>query len=128
MAIVNFKQGEDVKIELEIFDAGSAVDISAATNIKALLKIGSSLQSKFAFVTETGFGVLNKVTGAGNEHKIELIVERAASVSFVTGSYKVIVLADFADTDFGDNIQVREFEFPANGTILIGEGTGETIP
>jgi len=128
MAIVNFKQGEDVKILLEIFDAGSAVDVSAATNIKALLKIGDSLQSKFAFVTETGFGVLKKVAGVGNEHKIELIVERAASVSFVTGSYKVIVLVPEADSDFGDSIKVREYEFPSNGIILIGEGTLETIP
>jgi len=128
MSVLNFKQGEDAKITLEVFLAGTAVDVSAATNMKALLKIGTSVQQRFAFITEAGFGVLKKVTGAGNEHKIELIVERASNIAYVTGTYKVILLVDEVDADFGDSVKVTEYEFPSNGIILIGEGIGETVP
>lgn len=124
MAIVNFKQGEDKVISVEVIKNNVAVDITTCVNIKAILKNGSTELSKYALVAETGYGTL-EVPGTPN-NQVDVIVEREQSKNFPTGKLTMILLCAFNDNTFEDNERVEEYKFTV-GSILPGEGAQEQI-
>jgi len=124
MAAVTFQQGEDQKISVQVIEAGAAVDISACTNIKAILKVNNIEQKKYAMIPETDHGTL-LVDGAIT-NQANIFVERDESKNFPVGAITLILLCAFPDADFSDGVKVQEYKFSV-GRVTIGEGLNEVI-
>ena len=125
MADFSFKQGEDKKVSIGIVKNGVAVDLTTAINIKAILKVNSAEQKKYALTAETGFGTL-EVDGTIT-NQVNIFVQREETKGFPVGNITVILLISFVDTDFTDGERVEELKFNV-GRVSLGEGIDETMP
>lgn len=125
MADFSFKQGEDKKVSLNVVKNGVAVDLTTAINIKAILKVNSVEQKKYALTAETGFGTL-EVDGVVT-NQVNIFIQREETKNFPIGNITVIMLISFVDTDFPDGERVEEIKFNV-GRVSQGEGIDETMP
>lgn len=125
MADFSFKQGEDKKVSIGIVKNGVAVNLTTAINIKAILKVNSAEQKKYALTAETGFGTL-EVDGTIT-NQVNIFVQREETKGFPVGNITVILLISFVDTDFTDGERVEELKFNV-GRVSLGEGIDETMP
>ena len=124
MATYNFKQGEDVKIPLEVKDNGVSVDVSASPKIKCVLKSNGTVVKKYSLTAETDYGVLE--VDATDNWKVNLLIERSESVVFPQGMLKAFLSVAFVDVSFPDGIRVKEYPFTI-GVVLKGETTEEDM-
>lgn len=131
-AQINFQQGEDVIIELEIQESGAPVDITDATTIRAQLFVTkNNIKNKmfsYSLNTKTGYGTCKKKSGVGNENILQIIVKREESVSFDEGILSfAVVVTSAADSDFPNGIS-KEYNFNNVGAVLKGDAKDEVIP
>lgn len=110
MANVNFRQGEDVKLLLQIKKDGVTIDVSSAPKIKChLMKPDNTLVWKYSLLEETDYGKLE--VDSINNYQVNVLVERSESKNFPVGLLKAVVAVSFIDTDFPDGIRVQEYSF-----------------
>lgn len=121
---VQFKQGEDVKISVNVIEGGTPTDLSVCTNIKAVLSVNNVRQSKYALVPETDYGKLEVDNNEDNQ--VNVYVERSDSKNFPVGAVTIVLLCSFPNVDFEDGVEVREFKFNV-GRVSFGEGIDEII-
>jgi hypothetical protein len=132
MPQIIFQQGEDIIVELPIEEAGSAVDISTATNIRVQAYVTkNNVKTKeysYSKTPKSGYGVCRQKTGSGNEHKVEVLLTRAQTVTFDIGvlSFSAIITMPGA-TDFPQGIN-SEYNFDSYGTVQNGSAKDEVIP
>lgn len=125
MATYSFKQGEDIKIPLEVKDNGVSVDVSASPKIKCVLKTNNgTLVKKYSLTAETDYGVLE--VDATDNWTVNLFIERSESVAFPLGILKAYLSVAFVDAGFPDGIRVKEYPFTV-GMVFKGETTEEDM-
>lgn len=122
--IVNFKQGEDVKITVSVTET-PAINFSLATSIKAILKVNNIEQKRYSLNTITNYGDL--AVNPTNNNEIDIFVERAESQNFPTGSVTIDLVAALPNITFPDGNQIREWNFNV-GRCTVGAAKDETMP
>lgn len=123
MTPINFKQGEDVKITIEVTET-PAISFATATSIKALLKVNGIEQKKYSLNTTTNYGILEVDTVPS---KINIFVDRTESATFPVGNVTIDIVAEVPNLDFPDGNQVREWNFNA-GRVTVGSAKDEIMP
>jgi len=124
MAILIFKQGEDIKLSVEVTET-PAIDFNTATAIKAILKVGGVEQKKYSLSPITPYATL-EVDGVA-DNKVNIFVEREDSSLFPTGVVTIDLVAAFPDITFPDGNKVREFNFTV-AKVQTGSAKDEVIP
>jgi SH3-like domain-containing protein len=125
MAVVLFKQGEDVVITVAVIKEGEPVDLSQCDNVKAILKINGTEQHKYSTVEESNYGVI--VIDEHDTNQAHINVQRAESKDFLIGAVNIILLVAFVDVTFESGFRVEEYKFNV-GRCVLGEGKDELIP
>jgi hypothetical protein len=122
---VELRQGEDKLVEVPVTDStGAAVDLTSATEIIAILKIGNVEAARFSLQERPGYGTLD-VAGAGN-NIVRLQVKRATSRNFKTGLLSVAIAYELPDEVLDE--KVTEFNTANNfGVVSTGFTKDETL-
>lgn len=133
MPAINFKQGEDLIVEIAILDDSNVnVDLTTKSFIRAILYTTKgnvrSVQREYNSIVKQGFGVCRVKAGTGNEHILQILIRREDSSKFQDGTLSFVVLTtDEPTTDFPSGI-TKEFFFDSYGTVSVGIGKDEIVP
>ena len=119
--IARFLQGESQIIEIPIIEDGQAVDLSSATNIRVLVKIGAEIYARYGLNSEVGFDGLCSVDPLVN-NKIVVPIERETSKTFPVGLARAVVLVEFPNAAFPSGSETREYTI---NVAHVGEGLGK---
>lgn len=107
MAVV-LKQGDDSKIQVDIVDNGSPVDLTSITKIKGVIKIGT-FEEKYSLVSESGFGKISKESSPNN--RVNVFVERDQSKNFPIGAMSLTLIVTTTDADFPEGERSKQYDF-----------------
>jgi len=124
MATYNIQQGESKVIELAIYENDVPVDMSAATDIKAILFIKGIEVAKFSLTAQTGYGIL-EVKPAPESHIARLELTRDMSKTFPTGYITGTIVIKENDPVLNDGL-VREFDMSV-GQVFAGLAKNEIL-
>ncbi len=124
MATYNIKQGESKAVELAIYENDSAVDMSAAIDVKVLFYIKGIEVAKYSLTTETGYGVL-EIKPTPDEHIAICELTRAQSKMFPTGYLSASIVIKWNDAILDDGL-IKEFDL-AVGQVFAGLGKDEIL-
>lgn len=136
MANINFKQGEDAIISIDVIKDAVTVDISGVTSLKAILKVNGIDQRVYSLNAGNDsngipYGKLLLDGGLNppgtSDSTFHLIVDREDSITFPVGVITVIALVGFTDDNFNDGERTEEFKFSV-GRVQAGEGTNISMP
>lgn len=117
--LYNLKQGEDLIMEIPVFDAsGVAVNLTTATDMVVTLTNAKVVQAKYSLVVQAGYGTVSIKTGVGNEHILEVQIKREESKAFAVGYTQSNVLIELPDVLLTD--KRSEYNYPA--IMLVAEG------
>jgi hypothetical protein len=129
---VRFQQGEDSVIVFELFKDGVVFDVTPSSDIRVkITSITGNVQTnlqRYSIVSQAGYGVCRKVSGANNTNKVEVIVERLQSINFPKGAISANILVATPNVNFPSGNQHEEFNFPSFGYIDEGQMKDEPIP
>lgn len=94
-----FNQGEDLAVELAIYDKTTnvAVDLTAATDVILTLTAKEFTLAKYSKEVITGYETLAIKSGAGNEHILTFNIVRSTSKNFTIGRLQANVLVELPD-------------------------------
>lgn len=132
MSQVIFQQGEDLIVELPVIENSTPVDLTTNTSIRvqAYVTVSNVKQKVHSYSSnpKSGYGVCRQKSGVGNEHIIEVLVNRAESVNFPDGvlSFAAVVTTP-GGLDFPNGIN-QEYNFDNFGTVSKGLAKDEIIP
>ncbi len=125
MATVNFNQGENVKLMLQVKDNGANVDVSSAPKIKCVLKTNDgTIVKKYSNTAETDYGVL--MVDSVNNYQINVFVEREESLLFPVGLLRATLIIAFIDVSFPNGERVKEYPFTI-GWVYLGQAKDENM-
>jgi len=113
---IKVKQGEDLIVEVPILtDAGGAVDLEDATEIRAYLLVNNVMQAKYSLANISGYG--NILVGGTENNVVRLLVTRTESKNFQLGSLKVAVRVSLPEADLGTERKEVEASL---GSVIAG--------
>lgn len=123
MADIKLAQGEDRIISVPILDDDSnPVDLSAATDIVAIVQVGNNEQAKYALTSKVGYGTL--VVNTTQNHVVDVQIKRDQSKNFGIGQLKLVIVANVPDTVLG----VKAIERTSIvGSVVAGYGKSEEL-
>jgi len=124
MATYSIQRGESKVIEIAIYENDVPVDMSGATDIKALLFIKGVQVAKFSLTVQTGYGII-QVKPTPESHILQLELTRDISKTFPTGYITGAVVIKEDDLILTDGL-VREFNMNV-GQVLEGYAANEIL-
>ena len=118
MALTKFRQGDDVKVRVQIIE-NPVIDFSTATDIRVVLitNTDKKIQWRYSLDAQPDHGTL-EVDGT-NKDTINVFVEREQSINFAIGILRAEVMANFTDSDFPDGSRTKTWN---QMTAKVSEG------
>lgn len=131
----DIQQGSDRKLRFGLFseDGNTPLDLTLAEQIIGVVKVNNIEQTagRYALV-RTGdfqtFGVLEKSAEVGEEHFVELQVDREESKTFIKGSFSIFFVIQFQDGTFEDGNNTVQRKVLNAGSITEGAGLDIDLP
>ena len=122
--MASFKQGDDYKLSV-LVSVSPAVDFSTATEIHAILFVGSEELTKYSLIDKEGYGKLE--VGSSN-NIVDIYIERAESKDFKAGQLSVNIQAVFENVDFPDGFETKNYDVNNTVRVLAGRALDNEIP
>lgn len=100
MAEILIRQGEDLKVKVDLLDGTTPVSLVPAeiNNIVSVMYVGTTEVAKYSLNPLSGHETLDYHPSQSNS--IELFVKRSQSKTFPIGAIKVSTVVKFIDADF----------------------------